>query len=144
MLENGLGLLDFLILTLSLGCTRGVRPKLLVARGVLGDTPMLAGGVALPIASRLGGNLAGSTRPGWLRRATLTTTAAISTASDIMISPTLKRSEFPSPNTRLLSLPPVESALAPAHVKQPYGRSADEQRHHSGHGEEGGEATCVG
>jgi hypothetical protein len=87
---------------------------------------------------------AGSTRPGSPRRATLTTTAAISRASDIMISPTFKRSEFPSPNTRLLFASSVESALAPAHVKQPYSRSADEQRHQSGHGEEDGEPTCVG
>ena len=61
-----------------------------------------------------------------------------------MISPTLKRSEFPSPNTRLLSLPPVESALAPAHVKQPYGRSADEQRHNSGQGEEAEKPPVLG
>ncbi|HET6658442.1 MAG TPA: hypothetical protein VFH16_00845 [Rubrobacter sp.] len=65
VLENGLGLLGLLILTLSVGCTRGVRPRLLVARGVLGGTPMLAGGVALPIASRLGGNLCWE-HPPWL------------------------------------------------------------------------------
>jgi hypothetical protein len=57
---------------------------------------------------------AGSTRPGSLRRATLTTTTAISTASDIMISPTLKRSEFRSPNTRLFFASSVQSASAGA------------------------------
>jgi hypothetical protein len=74
-------------------------------------------------------------RPGSSRRATLTTTAQITTprASAIMITPTLRREaplniRLPSPYYEEAT---AQRALAPAH-EQPYGRPVDEQRQHGG------------
>src|SRR5215208_1809322 len=79
--------------------------------------------------------------PASLPRVILTTTAAITRASAIMISPTFIISEFPSLNTRLPSL--QWRVLPPDHEQQPYDRSVDEQRKQCDRRDEPGGAAGV-
>src|SRR5829696_917211 len=79
--------------------------------------------------------------PASLPRVILTTTAAITRASAIMISPTFIRSEFRSLNTRLPSL--QWRVLPPDHEQQPYDRPVDEQRKQCDRRDEPGGAAGV-